>query len=149
MGRKQKIFVIGMLYIVVILLVAYTIKSFHFLGEDLVKAMYDFDSPQELGRNQEIVRYLLVEEDWERLQLDNNLRSINAYYKFGYAPSEVQVLTNRSGYCAYKLKNKNISEYNRWLLLYEQHNGEVSEVREYRLIAGGGSKSFDYFCINS
>lgn len=109
----------------------------------LVHAMYSFDSPRELAQKQLTVRDMLSEGEWERLQLDNENRAINAYYKFKYSASQVHVAKSFGGGALYWLENENISASDRWLLLTEDNGEVITRVREYKLLWGGGSVAVD------
>lgn len=116
-------------------------------GVELVRAMYDFESPAELIANQQVVKSMLTEDEWERLQLDNTLRTVSAYFKFNYNYSRVTVVDSAPGYVMYKIYNESIPRATRWLLFYRRDadSGKLSNIREYKVIADGGSVLVDEF----
>lgn len=111
------------------------------LGVRLVKAMYEFSTPRELVSNQQVVKELLVPEEWERLRMDDDRRVVNAYFKFRYAPSEVIVCWERNGWVCYHLRNENIKESTHYLLKYavDDASGLIYDVAEYEIILARGS----------
>ena len=100
----------------------------------LVKTMYEFQSPAELAANQLVLRDLVTEADYYQLCVDNELRTVNAYYKFGYSPSRVDIVEFARGFVLYRLENENIDRSDLWVLLYNvRGDGRLENVREYKL----------------
>lgn len=111
-------------------------------GVHLVRAMYNFSSPRELAENQLVVKDLLVDEEWQRLQLDDETRVTTTYWKFQYSSSKVHIVDYRQGYVIYTLENDYIQPGQYWVLRYEKDKdtGKLYNVREYKLVetAKGG-----------
>lgn len=132
-------FVALLLFVVVIILAVFGVEWTD-RGLSCVSAMYDFETPRELVAKQEIVRSLLSEDEWERLKLDNPTRTVNAYYKFGYSASAVEVLWNTKNCVFYKLRNSSLDEGLRWIFLYETGaDGRINRIKEYRVVMIGGN----------
>ena len=70
-------------------------------GVVAVRLMYQFDSPRELAENQAELMRMLTEDEFSRLTVDEELRAVNTYFKFGYASSRVEVVSYRQGYVLY------------------------------------------------
>lgn len=104
-------------------------------GVQLVRVMYDFSTPVKLAEQQLVVKDLLVEEEWERLQLDNEARVVNTYWKFQYSSSKVHIVDYSNGYVLYTLENDYIQPEQLWMLRYEKDEatGKLCNVREYKL----------------
>lgn len=113
------------------------------LGVRVVKWMYEFSTPAELASNQVYVRNALTEEEWERLQLDDTLRTVNAYYKFGYSRSKVHILSYGDGYVIYSIVNDNIDSSDWWVFQYDlTEEGLMDNIKEYHVcyVQNGGYK---------
>ena len=105
------------------------------LGVEAVKAMYQFNTPEELLEGQQYLKSILTEDEFERLCLDNTSRAISAYYKFGYSSSKVNVLEHYDGYVLYTILNTNIPKQHQWVFEYKlTDEGKITDVKEYRLV---------------
>ena len=102
------------------------------VGVRCVKLLYEFDLPEDILDNQQLLMSVLTEEEFERLTVDNTNRAINAYYKFQYSPSHVVVDEYGPGYVRYRLENEYIDSDEVWVFLYElTEDGRITNVREY------------------
>lgn len=105
-------------------------------GVRCVKLMYEFRTPTELMSKQERLQNILTEEEYARLTVDEEMRAINTYFKFGYAASRVDIVEYGPGYVLYRLANENINYYDLWVFLYEQdETGLLTNIQEYRVLA--------------
>lgn len=124
--------------VLVLLLVLVLLQSHILLGKadtgcQVVKLMYDFSTPRELVENQARLQSLLTEEEFERLCIDNDLRVVNAYYKFGYSESRVSILEHSEGYVLYQILNSFVDKNVLWVLQYDRTtDGRLTNIREYR-----------------
>ena len=118
-----------------------TLKQYRDPGVRCVKLMYEFKTPYELQQNQvELSRYL-TNAEYKRLNIDNELRVVNTYYKFQYSASKVQIVESGDGYVLYHIINDNVDPNDFWVFLYEQNeNGKLTNIREYRLLATGATE---------
>ena len=113
------------------------------LGVSTVKLMYEFETPGEILSNQEKLKDILSEEEFDELCIDNELRTVNAYYKFGYSESAVNVVKADSNYVIYTLDNENIDRDTKWLFLFDVVSGRVCNVREYMMVLDNSSEVFE------
>lgn len=105
------------------------------VGCQAVNLLYDFSTPRELVENQARLQGLLTEEEFERLTIDNDLRVVNAYYKFGYAESRVSILEYSEGYVLYQILNSSVDKNVLWVFQYDKtSDGRLTNIREYRLM---------------
>lgn len=106
-----------------------------------VQSMYSFQTPQELLQNQRELEVILSPQEYERLNIDNELRAINAYYKFGYTSSRADVQDYSDTYALYKLKNANILYDDLWVFLcsVNKETGLVENVHEYKVLFPKGN----------
>lgn len=106
-----------------------------------VNLMYNFETPADILKGQAALELLLTPEEYERLKLDNDLRAINAYYKFKYSASRVDPIEYTGDYVLYRLANGNINYYDLWVFLCEPKlNGlKIDDVREYRVVDEKGT----------
>ena len=113
------------------------------IGCRVVRLMYSFDSPAELVEGQVTLQELLTPSEFERLCIDDRLRAVNAYYKFGYSASRVEIVDFADGWVMYRLVNDNIDHYQLWLFMYDlNEDGLLCNIKEYKLLSmrsGGGS----------
>lgn len=130
---------IGVIFVIVVfsfaIYLVLNIQEYN-VGVAAVRAMYDFDTPDDLLDGQTRLQTMLTESEWERLQLDNESRVTNTYYKFYYSPSHVNIIKYSDGYVLYTLRNNFIDEHQLWVFLYEieQPSGKLTHIREYRLV---------------
>lgn len=105
------------------------------LGVYCVKLLYQFDLPEDILNNQQLLMSVLTEDEFERLTVDDDNRAINAYYKFQYSPSRVLVDDYGPGYVRYRLENEYIDANDVWVFLYElTEDGKITNVREYSVL---------------
>lgn len=108
-------------------------------GVSCVRLMYEFETPNDIIRNQNSLQYLLTEDEFSRLTVDDELRAINSYFKFGYAASRIDIVEYSPGCVVYRIANENINYFDIWIFLYDQNEeGKLYNIREYKLIAGRG-----------
>lgn len=103
------------------------------VGVYTVKLMYDFETPRELVQNQALLQEVLCSEEFERLQLDEPNRTVNAYYKFKYSKSQVIVEDSSPGFVLYRLLNDNIDYNTLWVFRYSVNSdGKLCDISEYQ-----------------
>lgn len=103
------------------------------IGRQVLELMYNFEEPSDLSEQYSKLKLLLAEEDWETLNIDNELRVVNTYYKFGAKPSKVKVFYENSNLILYTLENENIDPDQIWAFYYEKLGKRIGNIREYRL----------------
>ena len=120
-------------FLLTILSVSTRVRSSSFdPGVTCVKALYNFEAPADILTNQQFLKSILTEEEFERLKIDDTNRAINAYYKFQYSSSRVVVEDFGRGYVRYRLENDYIDPDTVWVFLYElTSEGKITNVREY------------------
>ena len=102
------------------------------VGVYTVRLMYEFDSPKEMVMNQSLLQDVLHPDEFERLQLDEPNRAVNAYYKFQFSSSRVVVEDSQDGFVLYRLVNENIDPSTRWVFIYSvDDNGKLYDIHEY------------------
>lgn len=112
-------------------------------GVQAVKLMYEFDSPQMLVDNQGKLQGVLTAEEFERLTVDDELRAVNTYFKFGYSSSRVEVVEWDEGYVLYRLHNDYIDTQVYWVFRYElTEDGKLTNVDEYQVTEPGYTEGF-------
>lgn len=102
-------------------------------GVMAVRLMYEFESPAELVSNQSKLESILAPEEFHRLRIDDELRAVNTYFKFGYASSRVEVVSWTNGSVVYHLYNENIDRNQLWVFNYTMRDGLIDDVSEYRV----------------
>lgn len=103
------------------------------IGVRIVRLMYDFNDVNDLAENYAIIRGLVAPSDWDRLNIDNEMRTVNTYFKFKAAPSHVNVVYSRPGIVVYTLTNDNIDGDVHWVFEYDVKDNKVCNIREYRM----------------
>lgn len=112
-------------------------------GVQAVKLMYEFDSPQMLVDNQGKLQSILTAEEFKRLTVDEELRAVNTYFKFGYSSSRVEVVEWDEGYVLYRLHNDYIDTQVYWVFRYElTEDGKLTNVDEYQVTEPGYTEGF-------
>ena len=112
------------------------------LGIETVKLMYEFSVPEDILKNHQILSEIISEDEFGELSVDNELRAVNAYYKFGYAESAVHVVDSGENFVIYTLENENIDPTTEWLFLFDTEGGKVCNVREYKLVLSSESEVY-------
>ena len=105
------------------------------IGVTAVKLMYDFKDPANLDGQYASLRKLVNDDAWEVLSIEDELRTINAYFKFYYKPSTVSILFYRKGLVLYTLTSDAIAPGTTWAFEYELVHGKISNVREYQWVS--------------
>lgn len=139
----DKFFIVGLVTLFVILgLVQIRIMvsgKYNDLGVYCVRLMYEFSTPDELVANQGRLESILSADEFDRLCIDEPNRTINAYYKFQFSPSRVNIVNASEGYVEYTLENDYIDPNTHWVFLYSIESGRVTDVREYCAIVSEGT----------
>lgn len=105
------------------------------VGCQVVKLMYEFDDPLYLGPNYARLKEILSDSMWDKLNIDNDQRVVNSYYKFLNESSSVDFVFVRDGFIVYRLHNDNIAEGTLWVFCYDIVDGKVDNIREYKLVS--------------
>lgn len=116
------------------------------IGSRCVMLMYDFSTPQELATNQRLLQNITTDQVFETLTIDNTNRAVNAYFKFQYSPSAVNILASTPGCVLYTITNDYVDPDAVWVFLYTlDTSGAISGVTEYQVLArlSGGEGSPD------
>lgn len=116
------------------------------IGSRCVMLMYDFSTPQELATNQKLLQNITTDQVFETLTIDNTNRAVNAYFKFQYSPSVVNILASTPGCVLYTITNDYVDPDAVWVFLYTlDTSGAISGVTEYQVLArlSGGEGSPD------
>lgn len=103
------------------------------LGIICVNLMYDFETPDDILVNQVALQSLLTEDEFTRLCIDEPNRTINAYYKFKFSPSKVNIVNCSIGYIEYTLENEYIDSDIHWVFLYDVNGNRLENIREYKV----------------
>ena len=100
-----------------------------------VKMMYGFTAPKEIPKQVLKAREFLADDAITSLDFDNPLRTVNAYYKFGYEASRVNIVFEGDGVIIYNLINPNIPETTKWVFRYDvDPSGKLTNIHEYRMV---------------
>lgn len=105
------------------------------LGVLAVKLMYEFDTIEDLNPQYERLHQVVSESAWEHLNINNDLRTINTYFKFRNRPSKVQIVYYRDGLLLYNLITDAVPHQTLWAFQYDIVDGKIDNVREYRLVS--------------
>ena len=109
-------------------------------AEDVVRLMYEFETPEELASNQEELQKVLTPSEFNRLTVDNKLRAVNTYFKFGYSSSRIRVVEKAPNYVLYTIENENIPSYALWVFHCRLRNdGKIDSIVEYQLLGERGT----------
>ena len=103
------------------------------IGRQVLQLMYTFEEPSDLAEQYAKLKGLLTEEAWDTLNIDNELRVVNTYYKFGAKSSKVKIVYETSGLILYTLENENIDPNRLWAFYYDTLGKKVGNIREYKL----------------
>ena len=103
------------------------------LGLRVLNLMYSYDDVNELSSNYYQIKRLVSEDDWERLNIDNEIRVVNAYMKLKGDPTRVVITKQYEGLIVYRLENSNVNPNTHWVFQYDIEDGKLSNIREYRL----------------
>lgn len=105
------------------------------IGKQLVLALYDFYSPEQLNEQMRVVKLLTTEAVFNQLTIDNEERTLNTYLKFKNKPVTVNVIKNTEDYVLYSLSTESISGERVFLFMFNLDNdGKVNWVREEECI---------------
>lgn len=105
------------------------------IGVTAVRLMYEFDDPEDLNDRYASLRRIVNDDAWEVLSIDDELRTVNTYFKFQYQSSSVNIRFHRKGLVLYSLVNNALSPDTIWAFEYDIVNGKISNVREYRWVS--------------
>lgn len=104
-------------------------------GEELVKALYQFQSAQELDSNMKVVKRLCDEETFSRLTIDNENRTLRTYLKFKGKPVSVDILRKDKNYVLYSINTEYIGSQRKFIFIYDTNwIGKINYVREMECI---------------
>ena len=104
MSKQKKYCLIGLFCVVLIFITVFIQRQYNktlesnksALGEQLVKALYDYDSVYELDAQMTIVKSICSEAVYNDLTIDNEQRTLTTYLKFKQDP--VHVIIHNSEY---------------------------------------------------
>lgn len=101
------------------------------LGEELITAMYNFESPYQLDAQMLIVQELTTEDVYNDLTIDNEERTITTYLKFKDSGVSVEIISSGEDYVYYRLISDAI-ESNRTFIMFFSVNEEglINWVKE-------------------
>lgn len=104
-------------------------------GRQLVLALYDYPSVEQLDEQMKIVRGLTTEGVFNQLTLDNEERTLNTYLKFEQKAVTVEILESTEDYVLYTLHTEALSEGRKFIFLYSlNEDGKVDWVQEAECI---------------
>ncbi len=116
------------------------------LAEEVVRALYDFGSTEQLEAQQLTLKSRLTEEVFNQLTVDNEERRLNTYLKFYGEASSVNILKITDDYIIYGLDCIMIDSKRRFLFVYDVNiEGKINKVYEAELIGFmAGEKQWDW-----
>lgn len=101
------------------------------LGLELVKAMYDFESPYELDAQMAIVRKITTDEVFNDVTIDNEQRTLLTYLKFKDCGSSVEVIESSDSFVHYRLVSDVIEPDREFILFFKiDKDGLICEIEE-------------------
>lgn len=105
------------------------------LGEQLVRALYDYDSVYELDAQMTIVKSICSDAVYNDLTIDNEQRTLTTYLKFKQDPVHVVIHNSEYGYVLYSLQTDSVDEDRLFCLYYRiGTEGKIDWVKEVECI---------------
>lgn len=105
------------------------------IGSRCVRLLYQFSTPQEIVDNQRQLELLVTDEVFSDLNIDDTNRVVNAYYKFKYSTSSVNIVSSAPGCVVYTIANENIDPDSLWIFKYTlDSSGKIDWVKEYSVL---------------
>lgn len=101
------------------------------LGEELIMAMYNFETPYQLDSQMLIVQTLTTSDVFNDLTIDNEQRTITTYLKFKDCGVSAEIISSGDDYVYYRL-NSDVIEENRTFIMFFRVNedGLIDWVKE-------------------
>lgn len=140
---------IGKVIIVVVMCVATVILSINAIymnkvtaeiqqntetGKKLVETLYEYNDLKQLGDNQEVLKELVTEEVFDKLNVDAKERGLRVYLKFRGGPVRVVIDEVGRDFVMYHVENEHIEEWRTFVMFYRLGtDGKVNWVREGEL----------------
>lgn len=143
MSKRKKCCLIGLFCVVLIFITVFIQRQYNktlennksALGEQLVKALYDYDSVYELDAQMTIVKSICSEAVYNDLTIDNEQRTLTTYLKFKQDPVHVIIHNSEYGYVLYSLQTDSVSEDRLFCLYYRiGAEGKIDWVKEVECI---------------
>lgn len=145
MRKKLKKAVIIVVIVVIIALIAFSVYFLHKkaavdecreeIGKQLVLALYDFYSPEQLDEQMRVVQLLTTEPVFNQLTIDNEERTLNTYLKFKNNPVTVEIIKSTENYVLYTLHTECLAEGRIFIFMFNVNlQGKVDWVREEECI---------------
>ena len=130
--------VFGLLIVCAWQVAFYSVKSYmdnnvskKALGEELVMAMYNFETPYQLDSQMLIVQTLTTEDVFNDLTIDNEQRTITTYLKFKDCGVKAEIISSGEDYVYYKLDSEVIAENRTFILFFRvNEDGLIDWVKE-------------------
>lgn len=127
-----------MVYVIAIVVVVFTTRHQKIIakqkitiGEDLVKALYDFKDAYQLDSNMVTVKELTTDAIFNDLTIDNEQRALTTYLKFNSGCSTVKVIKSTESYVMYSLVSESIAEDRIFVFFFDVDNdGKVCWFKE-------------------
>lgn len=105
------------------------------LGEQLVRALYDYETIYELDAQMSIVQSLCTEAVYNDLTIDNEERTLTTYLKFKQDSVHVNIEQSYDGYVLYTLNTESVDNSRLFCLYYRVGDtGKIDWVKEVECI---------------
>lgn len=140
MSNKIRGIIIGFCCVIaIILFIVFSLKFEIFsrgsIGEQVIYALYDFESVEDLSLSDDDLKKLVTDEVYTNLSVTNSDKALNTYLKFKEESVSVEILETRPGSILYTLNTNSLSSGRKFLLLYDVNIfGKVSYAREMECI---------------
>lgn len=143
MSKRKRYCLIGLFCVVLIFITVLIQRQYSktlesnksALGEQLVKALYDYDSVYELDAQMTIVKSICSEAVYNDLTIDNEQRTLTTYLKFKQDPVHGIIHNSAYGYVLYSLQTDSVSEDRLFCLYYRiGAEGKIDWVKEVECI---------------
>ncbi len=105
------------------------------LGEELVMAMYNFETPYQLDSQMLIIQTLTTADVFNDLTIDNEQRTITTYLKFKDCGVKAEIISSGEDYVYYKLDAEVIEENRTFIMFFRvNEDGLIDWVKEAECI---------------
>lgn len=119
----------------VLLCLKYEVFTNGSLGVDAVNYLYNFNSVDDLDKNDKKLKDITTESAYESLTVTNSDKALNTYLKFKDNAVEVEILSSGPGKVVYTLHSDSLSDGRKFIFLYEVNFfGKITSAQEFEAI---------------
>lgn len=119
----------------VLLCLKYEVFTNGSLGVEAVNYLYNFNSVDDLDKNDKKLKDITTESAYESLTVTNSDKALNTYLKFKDNAVEVEILSSGPGKVVYTLHSDSLSDGRKFIFLYEVNLfGKITSAQEFEAI---------------